>query len=41
VAAMAGSLLALALAISAALYWRTARPPQASAVGPGASSSGL
>jgi MFS transporter, YNFM family, putative membrane transport protein len=37
VAAMAGSLLALALAISAALYWRTARPPQASAVGRGAS----
>ncbi|CCH08564.1 MFS transporter [Achromobacter xylosoxidans] len=37
VAAMAGGLLALALLISAALYWRTARLPQAPAVGGSAS----
>jgi len=37
VAAMAGSLLTAALAISAALYWRTARVPPASAVERGAS----
>ena len=37
VAAMAGSLLTVALAISAALYWRTARVSAASAVERGAS----
>jgi YNFM family putative membrane transporter len=37
VAAMAGSLLTVALAISAALYWRTARVPSAAAVERGAS----